>query len=174
MKVKIYRAVAFLLALAIVGSLAVTSVFAEEIPGEPPEAIEETPPHTEHDWTGGAQWVAPTCTKDGYSIVYCGECGAEKREVLPATGHKWAGGAYQIPATCTKDGCTVMFCSVCGKENRQTIKATGHKWKRKIVRKATRKRCGKAIDTCKRCGKKKTVKIPKLPKKHKKHRSHKK
>lgn len=93
--------------------------------------------------------VAPTCTKEGYSVYQCPVCEAiEQRDPVPATGHK--PGAYTITttATCTDDGVKTAKCTVCNETVTATIPATGHN----VEKKKYATECELRME-CSNCGK---------------------
>lgn len=57
--------------------------------------------------------VAPTCTKDGYTLYHCVACDTDYQDdVTDALGHT-GNKVADHPATCTQYACTEYLCSVC-------------------------------------------------------------
>lgn len=66
---------------------------------------------TGHDYT--TQVIAPTCTKAGYTLHTCKNCGKEiKDDYVDATGHQYV--EKIVKPTQTAQGYTRHTCSVCG------------------------------------------------------------
>ncbi len=67
-----------------------------------------------HDISVKVSSVAPTCTKEGYTVYKCTRCDAtEKRDILPALGHTPVTVAGKAP-TCTESGLTDgVVCEIC-------------------------------------------------------------
>ena len=73
--------------------------------------------------------VAPTCTKQGYTLHKCSRCGDSYKDTYKdATGHNWSKWTTTKAATCTADGVQTRKCTVCGKTESKTIAKTGHKF----------------------------------------------
>ena len=73
--------------------------------------------------------VAPTCTKQGYTLHKCSRCGDSYKDTYKdATGHNWSKWTTTKAATCTADGVQTRKCTVCGKIETKTIAKTGHKF----------------------------------------------
>lgn len=112
--------------------------------------------------------VAPTCTEPGQTKLVCIGCGKTivTSTTLP-TGHKPDVNPI-IEPTCEKDGLKVTVkCTVCGEiiTEQEVIPALGHTSK-KTVTKATTKKAGSVVETCKTCGKqlsRKTISRIKAP-----------
>ncbi len=81
----------------------------------------------DHNWyqTG---FNYPTCTKDGYYVLKCNECGYSKKEENgKAYGHNWERSGKK-DATCTEKGSASYWCIECGDTKTETTKALGHKY----------------------------------------------
>ena len=111
---------------------------------------------TGHNSNGQIKRVEPTCSKDGYTVTTCSNCGAEvgNRSVLKATGnHSWGSWIIDKAATCTAAGTKHRKCNNCGTTDSTTIKATGHNSNGQIKKVAAT--CGKdgySVTTCSVCG----------------------
>ena len=95
--------------------------------------------------------VAPTCTKQGYTIYTCTACGDElKADFVPATGHSYE--ASVVAPTCEKDGYTNHVCSVCGDSYRDNyVDAAGHQYTDTVTA-PTCTASGYTTHTCSVCG----------------------
>lgn len=116
---------------------------------------------TGHDYK--TEIVAPTCTKDGYTLHTCRTCGAtEKTDYTDATGHDYK--TEVIAPTCTKDGYTLHTCRACGATQKSDPKSkTGHHYDDGVVTKeATTTAMGRITYTCQGCGDTYTETTPKL------------
>ena len=66
----------------------------------------ETKPH---DWDGGVETAAPTCTAVGITTYTCADCHATRKEDIPELGHSfgsWTENGKNHTRSCTNDGCT--------------------------------------------------------------------
>ena len=117
-----------------------------------------------------AEESLPSCTVDGYVLMRCSNCGAEKRNIIYATGHEYNGDnvcdicGYERPIhnhfytetvvapTCVTMGYTLHTCS-CGDSYRDNyIEGPGHKWDDgEIVQNATCYINGQIKYTCTVC-----------------------
>ena len=95
--------------------------------------------------------VAPTCTKQGYTIYTCTACGDElKADFVPATGHSYE--VSVVVPTCEKDGYTNHVCSVCGDSYRDNyVDAAGHQYTDTVTA-PTCTASGYTTHTCSVCG----------------------
>ena len=74
----------------------------EDVPGDP---------ECEHDYETAV--VQPTCTKEGYTIYTCSDCGASYvSDKVPYLGHAY--GSVVTKPTCTTNGYTTYTCADCG------------------------------------------------------------
>jgi len=62
-----------------------------------------------HSWEV-TEYVAATCTENGYQTAYCAACGETKTTVIEAVGHDYSS---KVTDTCT-GSYTVYTCTVCG------------------------------------------------------------
>ncbi len=70
--------------------------------------------------------VAPTCIKDGYTLVKCSECGeSHKESTVPTTGHVISDWIFDKQPTDTEAGEKHKECTVCGKVT-ETEKIEAH------------------------------------------------
>ena len=83
-------------------------------------------PATGHTYTA-AETVAPTCTKDGYTVYRCEDCDyGYKADFTAATGHTHIK-AETVAPTCTEDGYTIYRCEDCDNSYQTDFTAaTGH------------------------------------------------
>ena len=74
-------------------------------------------PATGHNFDDSV-WVTSikaTCTQNGESVQFCGDCGAViGKKTLPATGHDSGVWIVDIEATSVQDGTKVLCCTKCG------------------------------------------------------------
>lgn len=105
-----------------------------------------------HDITKVVKEVAPTCTKDGYTIYTCtrGCAVTEKRDVVAALGHNTV--TNTTAATCTADGLTEEVCTRCDEIIKsEKIAALGHDMTKVVeVVKPTCTEAGYTTYTCAR------------------------
>lgn len=66
--------------------------------------------------------VEPTCTKDGYTLYKCVECGETKIDsYVPKKGHTWGEWETINEATTTGAGLRERICTVCGEKETESI-----------------------------------------------------
>jgi hypothetical protein len=68
--------------------------------------------------------IPPTCTEEGYTIVYCARCGEiikDKTDVKPALGHDWGDWVITRQPTVTEYGRKQAVCKRCGEKKYSTI-----------------------------------------------------
>ncbi len=71
---------------------------------------------------------APSCTKNGYDMTYCKDCGKTISQTTLDAQHT-EGETETKEATCTENGYIIQKCSVCGEEMRnEAVEATGHSY----------------------------------------------
>lgn len=82
---------------------------------------------TGHSWKLNSV-VEPTCTKQGYTVHICDECGySGTSEYKDALGHNYA--ATIITPTCTDEGYTTYTCTNCGDSYQDNyVKAKDHSY----------------------------------------------
>lgn len=110
---------------------------------------------------GEGNYLAPTCTEDGYQVYKCTGCDATNKVTLNALGHKHADddeGTVTKVADCKNEGEIEYTCTSCGesytvvtdidKTNHDTDGATVVK----VVTAATCTKGGSEIRNCKTCG----------------------
>lgn len=123
-------------------------------------------PATGHLHTEIRNYVAATCTTDGYSgDTYCTDCGVllQKGAAVPATGHSYDAGVVSKAATCTEDGVRTYLCKDCGSTYTTVIKASGHFFGDWIVTTpATATMKGEETRICTYCGAEETREIKPL------------
>ncbi len=159
-----------------------TSTDSEETPegGE----IEEEEPHT-HAYV--LEYIAPTCTEDGFVTFTCSDCEDTITESIPALGHDYENGAYAYntenhwkicarcgqkgeesahtlettttDSTCTQAGLTETSC-VCGYHTSQAIDPKGHSYTGVVTTAATCTNEGLMTYTCSTCNASYTEVIP--------------
>ncbi len=102
-------------------------------------------PATGHSFEN-TEYVAPTCTEDGYYISgTCANCGEDLAgKVIPALGHSWE---VETEATCEHPGLKV--CTVCGETD--VIPQLPHSYVAVTIP-ATCEEDGKIVYTCSECG----------------------
>jgi len=103
-----------------------------------------------------------TCTKDGYYVLECADCGGEyKEKAKNALGHDYQY-AMTNPALCESDGKEWYECTRCGDTQYQTIPKLGHQWSLAGSLNATCAKDGANYYECTRlgCGEEKTESIP--------------
>ncbi len=69
------------------------------------------------------EYVAPTCTEDGYQKYACKKCKEEKSDVL-LRGHNYVVDIQE--ATCTQDGVKTTTCENCNYHVEEVLAALGH------------------------------------------------
>lgn len=81
----------------------------------------------EHDWTTVVTKVEATCKKEGYRTLKCGNCGAQKTEILQSAEHKWGDWSTYTEATCCEAEVEIRTCSACKTTEKRTgdVSATG-------------------------------------------------
>ena len=95
--------------------------------------------------------IAPTCTKKGYTLHTCKNCGDKYKDTyVNATGHSYK---EEVTApTCTEQGYTTHTCSVCGDSYTDTYtEPTGHSYKEEITAPICTEQ-GYTTHTCSACG----------------------
>ena len=68
--------------------------------------------------------IPPTCTEEGYTIIYCSRCGEiikDKTDIKPALGHDWGEWVVTRQPTATEYGRKQMVCKRCGEKKYSTI-----------------------------------------------------
>lgn len=68
--------------------------------------------------------VPPTCTEEGYTIIYCSRCGEvikDKTDIKPALGHDFGDWIITRQPTATEYGRKQKVCSRCGEKKYTTI-----------------------------------------------------
>lgn len=74
-------------------------------------------PATGHNFEDSV-WVTSiraTCSQDGESVQFCGDCGAViGKKTLPATGHDGGEWIVDIEATSVQEGTKILCCTKCG------------------------------------------------------------
>lgn len=81
----------------------------------------------EHVWTDELDFLAETCTGDGYYKWRCEDCGYIGYEILPALGHSYKDEWVEIlPATCYDRGVLTNSCSRCHEDIYQVVDRTAH------------------------------------------------
>lgn len=66
--------------------------------------------------------IEPSCTKDGYTLYKCVECGETKIDsYVPKKGHSWSEWKTVNEATTTSTGLMERTCAVCGEKETETI-----------------------------------------------------
>lgn len=66
--------------------------------------------------------VEPSCTKDGYTLYKCVECGETKIDsYVPKKGHTWSEWKTVTEATTTGGGVRERTCTVCGEKETEPI-----------------------------------------------------
>ncbi len=114
-----------------------------------------------HDYSG-VRVVAPTCTKDGYTVHTCAMCGNEYSDsAVNKLGHKYKDTV--VAPTCTAQGYTTHTCSVCGDSYNDTfVSAKGHKYTDAVRTEPTCTEKGVRVYTCSDCSHSYTEAIPAL------------
>ena len=108
------------------------------------------------------QVVAPTCTKKGYTIYTCNECGKTfKADYTDALGHNDII-ISRTESTCTSTGSIYYKCKVCGYKHTETIPKLPHNYEERVIEPSCSKD-GQKIYRCTECGDTYTEAIPKLP-----------
>lgn len=68
--------------------------------------------------------IPPTCTEEGYTIIYCARCGEvikDKTDIKPALGHDWGDWVVTRQPTTTELGRKQRICKRCGEKKYSTI-----------------------------------------------------
>lgn len=141
---------------------------------------DETDTHTEHQWDGGTQLSAPSCTETGRMLYTCEICNETKTEEIPMTDHvleyehegeqhwrKCVNCTYEEAredcvweivseqaADCLNDG-SIDYACVCGNEKHETIEAVGSHNYQTLVEIKTPATCvteGVGVYRCTECG----------------------
>lgn len=78
--------------------------------------VQHTEASAHHQFDRPIETVAPTCTKQGYTVYQCAYCTeTEKREYTGPLGHQW-GDWVHVDGTDKTDSIHQQVCSVCGKK----------------------------------------------------------
>ena len=144
----------------------------ELITGDPTEGSVEvtipttTPTETTHTHNYVCTTIAPSCTKQGYSVYTC-SCGDSfKADYTDATGHTEVVD-NAVAASCEKSGLSKgSHCSTCGEilKKQTTVAATGHRWLAwKVTAEAQIGIPGKEERKCSSCQKVESRAIDALP-----------
>ena len=112
-----------------------------------------------HDYSAIHKTVQPTCTKNGYTVYKCANCGTVNpthKEIVPALGHDYSVEHEKVDPTCTEDGYIVYECSRCGEVDptQHVVEALGHDYS--DVHRTVEPTCTKEGYTfykCAHCGK---------------------
>lgn len=106
--------------------------------------------------------VDPTCTKKGYTIYTCNECGyTYKADYTNALGHSNEV-ISTTDATCTSTGSIEYKCKVCGYKHTKITPTTSHTYEETIIEPSCTQE-GQKICRCTECGDTYTEVKPKLP-----------
>ena len=102
-----------------------------------------------HVYTSEMEYLAPTCTVDGYVVKAC-DCGATDTVVLPATDHSYS--ETVTAPTCTEQGYTTYICDICQYTDvSDYVEALGHSYT-DITVELTPETDGYTLHTCTACG----------------------
>lgn len=139
---------------------------AAEVASPTTAPTEAEPTETTHTHNYARTMVAPSCTKQGYSVYTC-SCGdSYKTDYADATGHTEVVDSA-VAATCEKSGLSKgSHCSICGEilKRQTTVAATGHSWLGwKITTEAQIGIPGKEERKCSSCQKVESRAIDALP-----------
>lgn len=73
-----------------------------------------------HNFVAGTP-VAPTCTKEGYTMYTCSCAATEKRDIISANDHRWSDWEVETAATHDQAGKEVRECTVCGLDEERPL-----------------------------------------------------
>jgi len=120
---------------------------------------------THHETEKQTRKVEPTCTSEGYTIVFCGACQAILDVVEPTApvpeNHVYGEWVETTAPTCTEKGVETLTCVCCGHTETRDVDALGHNYGPFLIQKApTCTEAGAKAKTCKTCGDVVTESIP--------------
>ena len=106
--------------------------------------------------------LAPTCTSEGQSYVFCMDCDYSWNVTIPALGHNYAA-IGRNDATCTSAGSVEYACSRCGNTRTDRIDPLGHDYSVFVSGEdATCTKAGEYVYKCSRCSDRSYVSIAAL------------